>query len=87
MDSAFKPLHQLLMKDFSFLQKSSQHHAINNDTHIFQKIQLNFFSESFNMVIDHDKIEINKLWVDQVGLLFIVTFLGKQLRHTAYGST
>lgn len=71
----------------SFKSLSSQYCAINNDTHIFQKIQLNFFSESFNMAVDHDNIEVNKLWDDQVGLLFIITVLGKQLCHTVYGST
>lgn len=88
IDSAFKPLHQLTDEGFSFLKSlSSQYCAINNDTPIFQKIQLNFFSESFNMAIDHDNTEVKKLWVAQVGLLFIITVLGKQLCHTIYGST
>lgn len=34
--------------------------------------------------MDHDNIEGNKFWVDQVGLLFILIALGKQLLHTVY---
>lgn len=61
IDSAFKPLHQLTDEGFSFLKSlSSQYCAINNDIPIFQKIQLNFFSESFNMAIDHDNTEVKK---------------------------
>lgn len=39
------------------------------------------------MAVDHNNIEVNKLWDDQVGLLFIIAVLGKQLCHTVYGST
>lgn len=46
---------------------------INNKTHICQRSSWAFSSESFSKATHHDNTEGNQFWVDQGGLLFMVT--------------